>query len=76
MKTSTFITSNPDIMMGKPTIIGTRLTVDMILEKLAAGQTEQQLLEDYPRLTHEAIQAVLQFAAETVREMKVYSIAS
>lgn len=62
--------------MGKPTITGTRLAVDMILEKLAAGQTEQQLLEDYPRLTHEAIQAVLQFAAEAVREMKVYSIAS
>ena len=44
------IVSNPDIMMGKPTIAGTRITVESILERLAAGETQQQILESNPRL--------------------------
>jgi uncharacterized protein (DUF433 family) len=57
---------DPSIMMGKPVIRGTRITVEMILEKLAAGETVEQLLEAHPRLTKEAIQAALAFAAQTL----------
>ncbi len=47
------IQSNPDIMMGKPVIAGTRITVELILEKLAAGETVEQILDAHPRLTRE-----------------------
>ncbi|MDZ8222745.1 DUF433 domain-containing protein [Nostoc sp. ChiVER01] len=51
------IVSNPKIMMGKPIISGTRITVELILEKLAAGETPEQILEAHPRLTDEGIKA-------------------
>ena len=60
------IVSDPAVMMGKPVIKGTRITVELILEKLAAGETIKQILEAHPRLTRETIQAVLSFAAETL----------
>jgi len=53
------ITSDPAIMMGKPVIAGTRITVELILEKLGAGETVEQILEEHPRLTQGAIQAAL-----------------
>lgn len=55
------IISNPKIMMGQPVVSGTRITVDLILEKLSEGETFEQLLEDHPRLTKEGILAALQF---------------
>jgi len=58
------IVSNPGVMMGKPVIAGTRITVELILEKLAAGESYEQLLASHPRLNREAIQAALAFAAE------------
>lgn len=58
-----FIESNPKIMMGKPVIKGTRITVELILEKLAAGETLEQILEAHPRVTKPAVQAALEFAA-------------
>jgi uncharacterized protein (DUF433 family) len=66
---------NPKIMMGKPVIKGTRLTVEMILESLGAGETMENLLVSYPRLTHQAIQAALSFAAEALKGEKIYPIA-
>lgn len=57
------IVSDPSIMMGKPVIAGTRITVELILEKLAAGETIEQILEAHPRLTSEGVQAALAFAA-------------
>ena len=54
------IQSHPSIMMGKPVIAGTRIPVELILEKLAAGETADQLLEAHPRLTKEGIQAARQ----------------
>jgi uncharacterized protein (DUF433 family) len=54
-------------MMGKPVIAGTRITVEFILEKLAAGETVEQILDAHPRLSREGIQAALAFAAETLR---------
>lgn len=59
-------------MMGKPVIRGTRITVEMILEKLAAGETVEQLLEAHPRLTKEAIQAALAFAAQALKADVIY----
>jgi uncharacterized protein (DUF433 family) len=49
------IQSHPNIMMGKPVVAGTRITVELILEKLAAGETIEQILEAHPRLTRKAI---------------------
>ena len=69
------IISDPKIMMGKPVIAGTRITVEMILEKLSAGETVEQILEAHPRLTNEAIRAALAFAAQALRADVVYPVA-
>jgi len=61
------IVSDPKVMMGKPVVAGTRITVELILEKLAAGETVEQILDAHPRLTREAIQAALAFAAESLK---------
>ncbi len=69
------IISDPAVMMGKPVIAGTRITVELILEKLAAGETIEQILSAHPRLDREAIFAALAFAAEALRADVVYPIA-
>ena len=69
------IVSDPRVMMGKPVVVGTRITVELILEKLAAGETVEELLDAHPRLTREAIRAALQFAAEALRADVVYPVA-
>lgn len=58
------IQSNPKIMMGKPVVAGTRITVELILEKLAAGESIEQLLDEYPTLTRDSVDAALDFAAQ------------
>jgi uncharacterized protein (DUF433 family) len=70
-----FVVSNPSIMMGKPVIAGTRITVELVLEKLAAGETVEQILDAHPRLTREGIQAALAFAAQVLRADVVYPVA-
>ncbi len=72
---SGLIESIPTVMMGKPVIKGTRITVESILERLAAGETIEQILEAHPRLTREAILAALDFAAQVLRADVVYPIA-
>ncbi len=57
---------DPDVMMGKPVIRGTRIPVELILRKLSEGSTEADLLDGYPRLTREDIQAALAFAADSL----------
>jgi uncharacterized protein (DUF433 family) len=57
---------NPNVMMGKPVIRGTRITVELILRKLSEGAKEKELLEAYPRLTREDIQAAIRYAADTL----------
>jgi uncharacterized protein (DUF433 family) len=69
------IVSDPKVMMGKPIIAGTRITVELILEKLADGETIEQILDAHPRLTRQAIQAALAFAAESLKADVVYPIA-
>ncbi len=69
---SHYIVSDPSIMMGKPVIAGTRITVESILERLAAGETVEQILDAQPRLTREAIHKALAFAADALRADVVY----
>jgi uncharacterized protein (DUF433 family) len=73
-RTAELIVSDPNVMMGKPVILGTRITVELILEKLAAGEAFDQILDAHPRLTREAIQAALAFAAEALRADVIYPI--
>ena len=65
---------DPTIMMGKPVIAGTRITVESILDRLAAGETTEQLLDVHPRLTSEAISAALAFAAAVLRMDVTYPV--
>ena len=59
------IQSHPNIMMGKPVVAGTRITVELILEKLGAGENIEQILEAHPRLTRPTILAAIAFAPQT-----------
>ena len=68
------ITVNPKVMVGKPCIRGLRITVDQILNAIAGGVTEIQLLEDYPELEPEDIKASLIYAANCVEEQQVFNI--
>ncbi|HEV2853109.1 MAG TPA: DUF433 domain-containing protein [Thermoanaerobaculia bacterium] len=71
---SGLIQSDPAVMMGKPVVAGTRITVESLLERLAAGETIEQILDAHPRLTREGILAALDFAAQALRADVVYPI--
>lgn len=62
------ILAKPEIMMGKPCIKGTRIPVYLLLEKMAAGETSEQLLAAYPQLTAEDLRACLEYAAALAAE--------
>ena len=66
------IHSDKELLLGKPVIKGTRLSVDFILERLADGWSEQQLLENYPRLTKEDLQGVFNYAYECMQDGLLY----
>ena len=66
------IHTDPAILLGKPVIKGTRLAVDFIIERLAGGWTEQQLLDNYPRLTQENIRAVFSYIHECMQDGLLY----
>lgn len=66
-KGTDLVVCDPEIMMGKPTIKGTRITVELILEKLSAGETTKDLLESHPRLTREGISSALDYASRVLR---------
>ena len=72
MENPVSIVSDPRVMMGKPVVAGTRITVELILEKLAAGETTEQILSAHPRLTSAAISAALSFAKDTLRSDTIY----
>jgi len=61
-----YIEQRPDVMLGKPVIKGTRLTVELILERLGDGESETDLLDSYPRLRPEHIRAAQAFAAASL----------
>ena len=71
---SNLVVSDPKIMMGKPVIIGTRITVELILEKLAAGETPDQIIAAHPRLTSAAISAALRFATAALKADVIYPV--
>lgn len=71
-----YIEINPKIMMGKPVIKGTRITVELILEKLAGGETMEDILIAHPHITLDAIHAALAFAAQSLKDTNHYPIAS
>lgn len=71
-----FIHSDPEILLGKPTVRGTRLSVEFILGLFAENWTKQQVLENYPTLTAESIQAVFAFATDCMREESLYTISN
>lgn len=68
------ISCDPKVMMGKPVVAGTRITVGLVLEKLAAGESIEQILSEHPRLTTEGIRAAIAFAAEALRADVVYPL--
>jgi uncharacterized protein (DUF433 family) len=62
---------NPEIMLGKPVVRGTRIPVELILRKLSDGATEADLLDAYPRLSRQDIQAAVRYAADTLAHEEV-----
>ena len=71
MKQHDRIESNPDVMVGKPVIRGTRITVEQILRKLGAGMTTGEILADHPRLTLHDIRAAEAFAADYLADEEI-----
>ena len=69
-----WIVSDPNVMRGKPVVVGTLITVELILEKMAAGETVEQTLDAHPPLTREAIQAALAFASQILRTDVLYPV--
>ena len=67
---------NPNVMMGKPVIRGTRIPVELILRKLGEGAAEADLLDAYPRLTPEDIRAALAYAADTIAHEETLTVES
>lgn len=70
------ITVNPGVMAGKPTIRGLRISVQQVLQALAAGQTTAELMLEYPELEPADFQAVLLYAADVIGEQRVYRLSA
>ena len=70
-----YIVSDQEILVGKPVVKGTRLSVDLVLDRLADGWTAEDLFQSYPRLTPEALQAVFAFAAEVLKDEDYVAVA-
>jgi uncharacterized protein (DUF433 family) len=69
-----YIHSDSNVLVGKPVVKGTRLSVEFLLNLLAKGWNEKQILKNYPKLTTDSLQAVFAFAAECMREEALFSI--
>ena len=70
------IVVDPQILVGKPVIRGTRLAVELIVDLLAQGWSEEEILKNYPSLTHEDLQASLKYASAVMQSEKVYPLIS
>jgi uncharacterized protein (DUF433 family) len=75
MQYTDYIESNASVMLGKPVIKGTRITVAMILKKLSEGATFQQLLTAYPGLSEGAINAALAYASDVISNETIIAVA-
>jgi uncharacterized protein (DUF433 family) len=76
MEWQNYIVSNPKILYGKPHIKGTRIGVDLVLEKLSLGESIEQLLNSYPHINTTSILACLSFAAAHIRSETIYPLAA
>ena len=68
------ITSDPKIMLGKPIVKGTRITVELILEKLSEGEPVSQILESHPQITKRSVYACLAYAHDSIRNETAFSL--
>ena len=68
------ISIDPDVLVGKPIITGTRITVELVIDLLARGYTKEQILAQYDHLTGDDVQACLAYAAEVLQSEKVYAL--
>lgn len=68
------VVSDPAVMLGKPIIAGTRITVELILELLSSGATPEDILYEYPHLSRESINAALAFAADALQSDRTYTL--
>ncbi len=75
MDYTAYIESNRDIMLGKPVIKGSRITVELIIQKLSEGATHQELLQAYPTLTPNHILAALAYASEVISNETIIALA-
>jgi uncharacterized protein (DUF433 family) len=73
MEWQQYIISDKDVLLGKPTIKGTRLSIDHIVSLLAQGWSEQQILDNYPRLSKESLKAVFAYIYECIQDGLLYS---
>ncbi len=69
-----WITTDPEVLGGKPCIRGTRISVEFMLELLAGGATREQILEGYPQVTPEGLAEALRFAARSMRSEVVWNV--
>jgi uncharacterized protein (DUF433 family) len=76
MKLAERTEANPDVMVGKPVIRGTRVPVELILRRISEGATEEDLLESYPHLTRDDIRAAVAFAADTIAYEEIVETAA
>ena len=70
------ISVDPQVLVGKPVVRGTRLAVEFIVDLLAQGWSEQQIVASYPGLVHEDIAACLAYASDVLKSERVYLTAS
>jgi len=73
VKWQDYIVSDKEVLMGKPTVKGTRISVEHIIDLLAQGWTESQILENYPRLNQESLQAVFAYIQECMKDGLLFS---
>jgi uncharacterized protein (DUF433 family) len=76
MNWRTRIVANPEVLVGKPVIKGTRISVELVMDLLAAGYTPQQIVEQYDHLTVDDIHACLAYAREVIHSERVYAVKS
>ncbi len=72
MRVADRVEVNPKIMMGKPVIKGTRITVELVVRRISEGASERELLNAYPRLQKEDIKAALRYAADTIAHEEIF----
>ena len=68
------ITMDARVLTGKPVVRGTRIAVEFVVELLSEGWSEQQILENYPGLSHEDLLACLRYASETLKSERIYLV--